>query len=185
MGTKIYPRLARPLTLLLGALAVMLATWWLGRHAGGVADALGAPGLAGLVKLLALVALGLAALTAAIFSFPLLQRYLRRRPTLEVREEGLVVALGLGNPQGIAWESITGVRAHHMAGPLKLTWLIVAFQGPNRLGGRDVFIPRFFLDRGVEQVVALLEPLIAQKRQQKPSEPQEPPERRRSRGRRR
>ncbi len=183
MGTKLYPRTRSLLPRLLSALGVWIAIWWLARHAGEAAEALGAPGLEGVVRFGSTLALAVVGLIAAILSFPLLQRYVRRRPTLETREEGLVVALGLGKPQGISWESVAEVRAHRMAGPLKLAWLTVVLKERHRSFGKDVFIPGFFLDRDVDKVVALLEPLVAAAASQ--PRPKEAPERRRLRGRRR
>ncbi len=153
IGAKFYPRTLLALGLLAGAWSLWGLAWWVGRQAGDVR----------VVQLAAVLVQGLAIISAIIFVLPVLQRYLRRRPTLEVREEGLVVTLGVGNSHQIPWESIAEVRAAKLAGPLGFAWITVLLQERHRTLGRDVFVPQLFLDKGVDEVAAAIEPLIPDK----------------------
>lgn len=150
IGAKFYPRALLALGLLAGAWGFSGLAWWVGRQAGDV----------GVVRLVAVVLQGLGLVAGMIFVLPLLQRYLRRRPTLEVREEGLVVTLGVGGSQQLSWEAIEGVRAARLTGPLGLGSVRVLLRERHRSLGREVFVPQLFLDKGVDEVAAAIEPMI-------------------------
>lgn len=155
IGAKFYPRTLLALGLLAGAWSLSGLAWWVGRSTGGV----------WVVQLAVVLVQSLAIVSTIIFVLPLLQRYLRRRPTLEVWEEGLVVTLGVGRPQQIPWESIAEVRASKLKGPLGFAWVSVLLRERHRTLGSDVFVPQLFLDKSVDEVAAAIELLIPGKGQ--------------------
>jgi hypothetical protein len=164
VGEKFYPRV-RPLMVLLAvSVGFAVGSFWLWQDAVAIGEILGAPSLGRVLGLVASVGLGVGGIGILLFGLPFLQRYLRRRPSLELREDRLVLTMGLGKVHEFPWEDIAEVRATRLAGRLGLGWVTVHLAAGQRSLGRDISVPHLFLDRDVEEVAEAMQPFIAPSR---------------------
>ena len=160
IGAKFYPRTLTLLGLLTGSMTLMWGGALLLRNVVAVSEALGVPALGWVLGIAAGLVAAMAGIAAIVFIMPLLHQYLRQRPTLELREEGLVFVVGLGKAREIPWEDVAEVRAKKLAGRLGLGGVIINLVKEQRSLGKELFIPHLFLDQDVYDVAAAIEPLV-------------------------
>jgi hypothetical protein len=117
---------------------------------------MGLPGLHWVVALVSGLLGGIGGISAIVFVMPLLHRYLRRRPTLELNNDGLIFVLGFGKAQHIAWDTVKEVKAKRLNGLLGLGGVVINLEQAHRSLGTELFIPHLFLDKDVDYVASAI-----------------------------
>lgn len=88
---------------------------------------------------------------------PLLQGLLRRVATLELVEDGLVLALGFDRKRKVSWSDVSSVSSVRLKPPLALGWVTIVFTRHRQPLGRELSLPDLYLDRGVEDVAGVMQ----------------------------
>ena len=89
---------------------------------------------------------------------PLLQGLLRRSATLELVEDGVVLALGVvDKKRKVSWSDVSSVSCVRLKPPLALGWVTIVFTRPRQPLGRELSLPDLYLDRGVEEVAGVMQ----------------------------
>jgi hypothetical protein len=166
-GAKFYPRSLILSNLLIGALTLLWGGAWVVRNSAAVSENMGLPTFHWVFALISGLLGGIGGISAVVFVMPLLHRYLRRRPTLELNDDGLIFVLGLGKAQHIAWGTIAGVKAKKLNGPLGLGGVVINLEQEHRSFGKELFIPHLFLDKDVDYVASAIDAQVPKGRRAK------------------
>ena len=156
-GTKFYPRSLILSNLLIGALILLWGGAWVLRNSATISENIGLPTFHWALALISGLLGGIGGISAIVFVMPLLHRYLRRRPTLEINEEGLIFVLGFGKAQHIASGAIADVKAKRLNGPLGLGGVVIYLEREHRSLGKELFIPHLYLDKDVDYVASAID----------------------------
>ena len=149
-----YPKLGR--VVLLNAVAVVMVAvgLYLFHLDSPTAAALPGAGLAVVfLRLLGFITLMLATLAVLLVAPPFLQGVVRRSATLELLDDGFVLAVGLDQRRKVSWSDTSWVQSVRLKPPLQVGWVTIAFAQPRRGLGRELSVPDLYLDRRVEEVV--------------------------------
>ena len=160
MVSRYYPQTIPLLGLLAAAALLVVGGSWAWQVLDAAAGEGGATSLSIALRVGAFLLRAGGVLAFIFFLLPLVQRYLRRRPTLEIHPEGLVLTMGLGRVHELSWDGIAEVRAHKLRGLLRWGWVSLALKERHRFLGREAFVPQLYLDQGVDEVAAALEPHV-------------------------
>ena len=144
-----HPRVKRlALLLIAGGILVVLGLWLGtpgGQETGGVTLGI-LPRLLGM----ALVLVGTVAVLTMIP--PLLQGLLRRSATLELMDDGILLAVGLDQMRKVSWSDISSVKSVSLKSPFAMGWLNIVFVQPRQRLGRELSLPDLYLDQEVDAV---------------------------------
>lgn len=140
----------------MGALALLWGGAWVLRNSTTISENLGLSTFHWVVALVSGLLGGIGGISAIVFVMPLLHRYVRRRPTLELNDDGLIFVLGFGKAQHIAWDTVADVKAKRLNGPLGLGGVVINLEPEHRSLGKELFIPHVFLDKDVDYVASAI-----------------------------
>ena len=144
-----HPRVGRLAVLNAVGIALEVAGLWLANQ--GAASAVAPLRPVGLVLLVVAIPMMLSLLP------PLLQGVVRRTATLEVLEDGMVLALGFDRKRKVSWSEVTSVASVRLKRPLAVGWVTIGFIRPRQALGQEVSLPDLYLDRGVEEVAGAMQ----------------------------
>jgi len=110
-----------------------------------------------LARLLGILLLVVAIPAIMTLSPPLLQGLLRRSATLELVEDGVVLAPGFDRKRKVSWSDVSSVASVRLKPPLAVGWVTIVFTRPRQPLGRELSLPDLYLDRGVEEVAGVMQ----------------------------
>ncbi len=144
-----HPRVGRLVVLNAVGIALEVAGLWLTNQ--GATSPVAPLRPLGLVLLVVAIPMMLSLLP------PLLQGVVRRSATVEVREDGMVLALGFDQKRKVSWSDVSSVACVRLKRPLAVGWVTIGFTRPRQAWGREVSLPDLYLDRGVEEVAGAMQ----------------------------
>ena len=83
---------------------------------------------------------------------PIIQVLLRGSATIELSNEGILLAIGLDRRHQISWREISSIRSVQLSSPVSVGWINIVFTEHRRHLGEELSIPDLYLDQDVMTV---------------------------------
>ena len=162
--TEFYPRTS----LLLSVSAILLIAtsglFWAWQNSYPLLQQQGMPVLGRIIGLGSSILLGIIVIALLITGLPLLQKFVRRKPSLHLDNNSLELTLGLGRTHEFLWEEIVRAESHTIKGRWGLGWVTLQLRSSPRSIGRELSIPHIYLDSDVEVVAQAIQSHLEQPR---------------------
>lgn len=162
--TKFYPRISLLVVLVAICLLITSVLFWTWQNAYPLLEQQGMPLVGRIIGLCSSVLLGIAVIALLITGLPLLQKFIRRKPSLDLGTDSLKLTLGLGRTHEFLWEEVARAESHTLKGRLGLGWVTLQLRSGPRSIGRELSIPHIYLDTEVEVVAKAIQSHLEQPR---------------------
>ena len=165
--TKFYPRISLLLSLSAICLLATAGLFWIWRNSYPLLEQQGMPLMGRIIGLSSSILLGLSVIASLITVLPILQKFLRRKPSLQLDANALKLTLGLGRTHEFSWEEVARAEAHSLKGRMGLGWVTLHLRSSPRSIGRELSIPHIYLDADMEVVAEAIESRLPQQNKRK------------------
>ena len=163
--TKFYPRISLLLSLSAIGLLLTIGLSWTWQNSYPLLEQQGMPVIGRIIGLCSSLLLGLSVIASLITVLPILQKFVRRKPTLHLDTNTLKLTLGLGRTHEFVWEDVARAEAHSIKGRMGLGWVTLQLRSSPRSIGRELSIPHIYLDADIEVVAEAIEAHLAAAKQ--------------------
>ena len=126
--------------------------FWIWQNSYPLLQQQGLPLLGRILGIGSSILLGIAVIALLVTGLPLLQKYIRRKPSLHLDRDSLKLTLGLGKTHEFLWEEVVRAESHTLKGRLGLGWVTLQLRSSPRSIGRELSIPHIYLDTDTELV---------------------------------
>jgi len=161
-NTKFYPRTLLLLSLTAICLLITSGLFWIWQNSYPLLEQQGMPVLGRIIGICSSVLLGISVIILLITGLPLLQKFIRRKASLDMDRNSLKLTLGLGKTHEFLWEEITGAVPKTLKGRLGLGWVTLQLRSSPRSIGRELSIPHIYLDADVDIVAHAIQSYLKQ-----------------------
>ena len=155
--TKFYPKTSLLLSLSSICLITTSGLFWIWQNSYPLLQQQGLPLLGRILGIGSSILLGLAVIALLVTGLPLLQKYIRRKPSLHLDRDSLKLTLGLGKTHEFLWEEVVRAESHTLKGRLGLGWVTLQLRSSPRSIGRELSIPHIYLDTDTELVAQAIQ----------------------------
>ena len=159
--TKFYPKTSLLLSLSSICLIATSGLFWIWQNSYPLLQQQGLPLLGRILGIGSSILLGLAVIALLVTGLPLLQKYIRRKPSLHLDRDSLKLTLGLGKTHEFLWEEVVRADSHTLKGRLGLGWVTLQLRSSPRSIGRELSIPHIYLDTDTELVAQAIQSRLA------------------------
>ena len=163
-NTKFYPRISLLLSLSAICLLATAGLFWIWQNSYPLLEEQGMPLIGRIIGLSSSVLLGLSVIASLITVLPILQKFVRRKPSLHLDADALKLTLGLGRTHEFSWEDVARAEAHSIRGRMGLGWVTIQLRSSPRSIGRELSIPHIYLDADIEVVTKAIESRLPQQK---------------------